>query len=110
MSIQNKRKESIYFKIVSEIITNKINNSNISLTTVTEVKLNNDSSILTIYVTFENNSKKSFKNLQNTKSFIRFELSKLLKQRIVPKILFKEDKVIESARRIEKILKDLKKD
>lgn len=108
MSIQIKRKEKIYFKVVAQILTQKINNSNIAFTTVTDVKLSNDGSILTIYVIFEKNQERSFKNLLKTKFFVRSELAKISKQRIVPKIVFKYDKTIESARRIEKILKNIK--
>lgn len=108
MSIQKKRKEKIYFKIVAEILTQKINNANISFITVTDVKLNNDGSILNVYVIFEKNQEKSFENLLKTKSFVRNELAKFSKQRIVPKIVFKYDETIESARKIEKILKNIK--
>ena len=109
MSIQNKRKEKIYFKVVAETLTNKVKNSNISFITVTDVKLSNDGSFLTIYVMFEDNKEKSFENLLKIKPFVRREIGRLSKQRIVPKIIFKYDETIESARRIEKILKNIKK-
>lgn len=110
MSIQNKRKESLYFRAVSEIITNKVTNANISETTVTDAKLSNDGSILTVYVTFENNKEKSLNALIRTKGFIRTELAKTGSQRIVPNIVFKYDKTVDSARRIDEILAALKND
>ena len=105
MSIQLKRKESMYFRIVSNVISNELTNVNISYPTVTEVKLSKDSSVLTIYVTFEKNKEKSFEAIQNTKGFIKSEIARVGNQRIIPNILFKLDKTQEFAQKIEKILK-----
>lgn len=108
MSIQTKRRESMYFRAVAEIISDKVTNANISYTTVTDAKLSNDGSVLTVYVTFENNKERSLEALNNTKGFIRSELAKYGNQRIVPNIVFKYDTVADSARRIDEILAAIK--
>ncbi|MCK5807180.1 MAG: 30S ribosome-binding factor RbfA [Mycoplasmataceae bacterium] len=110
MSIQNKRKESIFFRAVSEIITEKVTNANISYPTVTEVRLSNDGSVLKVYVTFENSPERSFENLLKTDGYVRRELARSSNQRHVPKIAFKHDRTGESAKRIEEILKEIKKE
>ena len=109
MSIQNKRRESMYFKAVAEIIADKVTNSNLEYTTVTEVKLSNDGSVLTVYVTFEKNKEKSLQALKNAKGFIRKELGRYGNQRIVPSIVFKYDEISDSGRRIDEILAAIKK-
>lgn len=108
-SIQNKRRESTYFRSVAQIISEKVTNVNISYTTVTSVKLSNDGSVLTVYVVFDNNKERSLENLRNASGFVRSELAKIGGQRIVPKVVFKHDDTQETASRIEEILKDIKK-
>ena len=108
-SIVNKRRESMYFRAVAQIVSEKITNANISATTVTAVKLSNDGSVLTVYVTFESNKERSLENLMKTSGFVRSELSRLGNQRIVPRVVFKYDDTQESALRIEEILRQIKK-
>lgn len=107
MSIQTKRRESMYFRAVSKIIAEDLTNSNLSSTTVTDVKLSNDGSVLTIYVVFEGSKIKSLEALNNAKGFVRSSISRLGNQRIVPKIAFKYDTTADSARRIDEILQNI---
>ena len=109
MSIQHKRKESLFFKHISQIISEDITNSNISYTTVTDVSLSNDGSVLKVYVTFEKNIQKSLENLKKTSGFIKKQLSKTSISRKIPEIVFKIDDTFEKANKIEQILKEIKK-
>ena len=110
MSIQHKRKESLYFKAVAEIIHDKVTNSNVSDVTVTDVSLSNDGSVLKVFVTFSNNKDKSLEGLNNAKGFIRSELAKYGNQRIVPSLVFKYDNTADTATRIDEILASIKKE
>ena len=108
MSVQHKRKESMFFKAISQIVTEELTNANISYPTITDVKLSRDGSVLTAYVTFESNRERSFEHLNNAKGFIRKMLGSYSNQRIVPNIAFKLDTLAESASRVEEILKEIK--
>lgn len=110
MSIQHKRRESMYFKAVAEIIHDKVTNANISEVTVTDATLSNDGSVLKVYVTFLNNKEKSLEGLNNAKGFIRSELAKYGNQRIVPNVVFVYDKTFETATRIDEILAGIRKE
>lgn len=98
----------MYFKAVSQIITEELTNVNISYPTVTEVRLSKDGSVLTVFVTFESNKERSFEYLNNAKGFVRKCLAGYSNQRIVPNISFKLDTLADSANRIEEILRDIK--
>lgn len=110
MSIQHKRKESLYFKAIAEIIHDKVTNANVSDVTVTDVSLSNDGSVLKVYVTFLGSKEKSLQGLENAKGFIRSELAKYGSQRIVPNLVFKYDNTADNATRIDEILANLKKE
>ncbi|MCC3160974.1 MAG: 30S ribosome-binding factor RbfA [Mollicutes bacterium PWAP] len=107
-NINHKRKEKKYFIHVSEIVSNELTNSNISFSTVTEVKLSNDSSWLDIFVNIKSNESKTLEALNNSKGFIRSRLSTMAGQRIVPNIRFKKDVTFEHALKIEKIINKIK--
>ena len=106
-SINHKRKETSYFKSVSEIIGEEITNSNISYVTVTGVKLSNDSSHLNIFVRFESNHKKSMEALKKTSGFIRKRLAQSSNFRKVPEIHFEFDDSFEKGQKIDEILKQI---
>ncbi len=110
MSIQNKRRESMYFRAVSKIVAEHLTNVNLSNTTVTGVRLSSDGSNLVVYVVFEKNKTKSLEALNNAKGFVRTELARFSSQRIVPKLVFEYDKTVDSANRIEEILRKIKEE
>ena len=107
-SVNHLKKEAMFFKTVSTILS-QVENANISSITCTSVKLSNDSSHLTIFVTFSQNSKKSFENLNQIKGFVKRQLAFSVKARKIPDIVFKIDDSFEKAQRIEAILQKIKK-
>lgn len=108
--LMHDRKESMYFKIVSEIISNELTNANLSMTTVTGVKLTNDGSHLNIFVVFEDHDKvKNLEILERAKGYVRSQLARLENQRIVPQLHFKFDETYEKAKKIDEILEKIKK-
>lgn len=108
MSIGQKRRESDFFRAISEIISHQLSNANISPCTVTNVQLSKDSRYLNVYVTFENNLHRSLQALDNAKGFIRKQLASYVNARIVPELNFKVDDSFEKGQRIEQILKKIK--
>ena len=106
-NINHQRKETSYFKSVSQIIGEEITNSNISYVTVTSVKLSNDSSHLNVYVRFESNKSKSMEALQKTSGFVRKRLAQSSNFRKVPMIHFEFDDSFEKGQRIDEILKNI---
>lgn len=107
-SVVHKRKEAAYLKSVSQIINEELNNTNVSYTTITSVKLSNDSSHLNVYVVFENQEERSLEYLNRSKGFIRTRLSSAQGQRKVPELHFVLDETEKNANRIEEILKKIK--
>ncbi len=109
MSIVKERRESIFFRALSEIISHQITNANIARATVTSVRLSNDSKHLTVYVVFENKQEISLQYLKNAGGFIRSQLAKSVDVRVVPTLVFKYDDSFDHGKKIDQILKDLKK-
>lgn len=109
MSIVKERRESIFFRALSEIISHQLKNANIALTTVTSVRLSNDSKHLTVYVVFEKQPARSLQYLKNASGFIRSQLAKSVDVRVVPTLVFKYDDSFDNGKKIDQILNDLKK-
>ncbi len=110
MSVVHERRESIFFRAISEIIAHQLTNANISLTTVTSVKLSSDSKHLTIFVVFAKNKDRSLEALKNAGGFIRSQLAKSVETRVVPQLVFKYDDTFEHGHRIDAILKNIKEE
>jgi len=108
VSIQHKRKEASYLRAVSDIVLEEITNANVSLPTVTGVKLSNDGSHLNVYVTFSKNKEKSLEALIGTEGFVRSRLATIKVQRMVPAVHFKLDESADKGQRINTILEEIK--
>lgn len=108
MSIASKRRESLFFRAISEIIAHQLTNANIALATVTSVKLSNDSKHLTVFVVFEKNQTRSLDALKNAGGFIRSQLAKTVNERVVPQLVFKYDDTFAHGLKIDQILKKIK--
>lgn len=109
MSIAKERRESLFFRAISEIIAHQLRNANIAQATVTSVKLSNDSKHLTVYVIFEKHQQRSLQFLKNASGFIRKQLAQAVDARVVPTLVFKYDDSFDRGKRIDQIIEDLKK-
>ncbi len=107
-SVNHQKKEKMFLRAVSQIVTEEINNSNVSYPTVTDVKLSTDGSHLNVYLTFENNKERSLEAIQASRGFVRSTLSKRVKLRKLPEIHFKADSSSITGNRIDEILKQIK--
>lgn len=112
MSVKRERLEGTILKEVSEILQREVKNPKFGFVTVTDVVLTRDYSFATIYVSFLNTkdikSQNRLEELERVKGVVRGELSKRLKIRRVPELLFEIDDSIDVGNRIEEILVDIK--
>lgn len=102
-------------KVVSNCLYNGIKDPRVdTLTTgITEVKVTNDLSFATIYVSVigDNNKKKhTIDGLKKAKGYIKREIGNNVDLRHVPELIFKLDLSSERGQHIENILEQLKDD
>ena len=111
-SIKQKRLEGIIRKNLSEIIQFEVKDPNIGFVTITDVKVTNDHSFATVYVTFigATNRKEAIAALERAKGFIRSELSQRLDIRRCPDLIFKIDTAEDNARHIDEIIEKIHKE
>jgi len=108
-NIKQKRLEGIIRKDISEIIMYEVNDPMVAMATITDVKVSNDHSYATVYVSFMGNANRTggIKALERAKGFIRSELAKRLDIRRTPELLFKIDEAEERGRRIDEIIEQI---
>ncbi len=110
MSLSIKRLESLALRELSILLRTDAKNSYLSHITVTEVRITNDLSYMTIYYTFYQGKQENYeKALNDCKGYIRSELAKKLNARKMPDLIFKYDEALEYGNHIESILASLDK-
>ena len=83
-------------KAISEIIRNDVKDPRISeLLSITEVNVTEDLKFAKIYVSDYNDIETSMIALESAKGFIRKEIGKKVKMRIIPELIFIRDDSIE---------------
>lgn len=112
MSYKQNKLTSLIAKEVSDILQFEVKNPEIGFVTVTGVEVSNEYSYAKIHVTFldKKNKEVQFEALNRVKGFIRSSLAKKIKIYKVPELIFVMDNSYEEGEKIEKILKELKKD
>ena len=111
MSIQLKRLEKLALKELSIILEGEAKNPYLHFITITEVRITNDLSFMTIYYTFYQGDKEKIeKALEESNSFLRSALAPRINARKMPELIFKYDTSLEYGNHIEKILMDLEKE
>lgn len=104
-------------KVMQDIISNEVKDPRVPLlTSVTMVKMTQDLSHATIYVSVygtDEEKKEALAALDRAKGFIRFEMCKRINLRLAPELHFKIDNTLDEAARmdylIDKALADDKK-
>lgn len=112
MSVKKERIESIIQREVSNNIVNKLNDPSLKFVSVTDVQATNDLSFATIYVSFldEKHKEKGMAALEKAKGSLRSDVSKAIKTRRTPELIFKLDESLEYGSRIEELLHKIKED
>ena len=100
-------------KELGDIITRKLKDPRVGFVTVTDVEVTGDLSMATVYITVlgdEDQQASTLKGLEKAKGFIRSEIGKRIRLRIVPEITFAMDESIAYGNRIESLLSELKRE
>lgn len=96
---------------VSKMIMREIKDPRIGFVTLTHIELSDDLRNAKIFVSImgnENDKKNTIKGLESASGFIRRELRKRLRLRIIPDIIFRIDTSIEHGEKIARLLAELK--
>lgn len=95
---------------VADIIMHKLKDPRLGFITVTEAQVSDDLRHARVYVSVLEDAKKNetLKILASSARFIRSELSKRVKIKFIPKLVFKLDKSIEYGAKMDKILNEIK--
>ncbi len=113
MSLRLERIESLMLKELSNIIAFELKDPKLGFITISEVKVTNDLSYAKVYVSFlgkQERNEAGLKVLKKAKGFLKSELSKRMKLRKIPELIFVQDTSLENARKIENILEKVNKD
>jgi len=97
---------------IADIIMNRVKNPRLGFITVTGAKITEDLKIATIYISIlkEEEKETALEILNSAKGFIRAELSKRVRMKFIPTLTFRIDESLEYGSRIEKLLKEIKKE
>ena len=110
MGISLKRLESNALRELSIILRTDAKNKKLSNITVTEVRITNDLSFMTIFYTFYQGEVENYqKALEECKGYLRSELARKLKARKMPELIFKYDESLAYGNHIEDLLQSIKK-
>lgn len=99
-------------RTLTDIYRRDVKDSSIGFLTITEVRLTNDFSYLTIYYTIlgaDNKREAAKKALERSKSFVKGQLSRKVRMRKTPDLIFKYDESLDYGNRIEEGLKKVMK-
>ncbi len=109
MSLALKRLESNALRELAIILSRDSKNKKLSEVTVTEVRITNDLSYMTIYYTtfFSKDKVAVEKALDEAKGFIRSALASKLKARKMPELVFKYDEALEYGNHMNEVISSL---
>ena len=92
MGISLARLESNALRELALILRQDAKNKHLSNVTVTEVRITNDLSYMTIYYTFYQGKEENYqKAVEDCKGYLRSTLAKKLNARKMPELIFKRD-------------------
>lgn len=108
MSLSLKRLESTALRELSILLSRNTKNKNLNNVTITDVKITNDLSFMTVYYTFYQGKEENYQEaFENAKSYIRMELAKRIKARKMPELIFKRDSSLDYGNHINDLLKSI---
>jgi ribosome-binding factor A len=96
---------------IADILMRKIKDPRIGFVTVTGVDVSDDLRNAKVFVSVYGGSREdSLKGLASASSFIRSELGRRMRLRLVPELLFRFDETVERGAHLMDILRDIKKE
>lgn len=107
--ISLKRLESNAFRALAIILQNDSKNNKLGNITVTEVRITNDLSFMTVYYTCLIDSQRESAEiaLEHSKGYLRSELAKKLKARKMPELIFKYDEALAYGNHMNELISSL---
>lgn len=107
MGISLKRLESQALRDLAILFRNDSKGKNLSNIVVTEVRITNDLSYMTIFYSFYDGTKEEIQNtLEESSAYIRSSLAKTLNPRKMPELIFKYDTSLEYGNHIDELIKE----
>ncbi|MCX7988797.1 MAG: 30S ribosome-binding factor RbfA [Thermodesulfovibrio sp.] len=96
---------------IADIVLHKIKDPRLGFITVTDVELSDDLRVAKVFISVlkDEDREVSLQILNEAKGFVRGEIAKRLRIKIIPTFEFLYDESIERGFRIDKLLKDIKK-
>jgi len=95
---------------IADILMRRIKDPRIGFVTVTDVELSDDLKNAKVFVSIYGGSKEeTLKGLKSATAFIRQELGKRMRMRVVPEILFRFDSTVEQGAHIMELLHEIEK-
>ncbi|GAB4389244.1 MAG: 30S ribosome-binding factor RbfA [Thermodesulfovibrionales bacterium] len=107
---RSQRVSHLLKKEISDIIMNRVKDPRLGFLTVTDVDLTADLKLARVYVSVLRDEEKdtTFEILESARAFIRAELGRRLRMKVIPALDFRLDTTAQYGARIEKLLKDIK--
>ena len=110
MSLTIKRLESTALRELSIILSREAKNDILKRLTVTEVRITNDLSYMTVYYTFYTGKSEDYvKALEESNGYLRSALAKKLNARKMPELIFKFDESLAYGNHIDELLNEYHK-
>jgi ribosome-binding factor A len=96
---------------IADILMRKIKDPRIGFVTITDVEITDDLKNAKVFVSVYGGDKDaSLKGLKSASPFIRSELGRRMRLRVVPEILFRFDSTVEQGAHIMELLRDIEQD
>ncbi|MDA8168526.1 MAG: 30S ribosome-binding factor RbfA [Nitrospiraceae bacterium] len=107
---RSKRVGDLIKEEISEIIMRRLKDPRIGFVTVTDVSVTEDLRLARVYVSVlkEEEREQTMEILRSARAYVRSELARRLRMKVIPDIEFRIDTSIEYGSRIDKLLKEIK--
>lgn len=104
-----KRLESLSLRELAILLQNDSKNRHLSNVTITEVRITNDLSYMTIFYTclIEKDKEACSEALEHSKGYIRKALAQRIKARKMPELIFKYDEALEYGNHMNEVISKL---
>lgn len=103
------RLETLVQRAFTDIVRKEIKDD-LGFVTVTDVKMTNELSFMTIFYTVlggDKEKQRTAETLERAKGFIKNQIAKRVKMRKVPELLFKYDTSIDKGQKIDQIIREI---
>ncbi|HHN64525.1 MAG TPA: 30S ribosome-binding factor RbfA [Nitrospirae bacterium] len=109
---RSKRVGDLLREEIADIIMRRVKDPRVGFVTVTSVKVTDDLRMARVYITVlhKEETTETLSALASASGFIRAELAKRLRIKILPKLEFHEDESIEYGERIDQLIKKVKEE